>query len=50
MIDDAARIKADSLTVSAANSALKPWLQRLCLSVAAGVPEWNVKSGSGGLF
>ena len=50
VIDDAARIKADSLTVSAANSALKPWLSASAYPWLPGVPEWNVKSGSGGLF
>ncbi|MCP5307913.1 leukotoxin LktA family filamentous adhesin [Cognatazoarcus halotolerans] len=50
VIDDAALIKADSLTVWAHNSALKPWLSTLAYPWLPGVPEWNVKSGSGGLF
>src|SRR5262249_12581282 len=42
-------ILADNITVQAHNFALKDWLGTNIAGLP-GVPEWNVKSGSGGLF
>ncbi len=48
-IGDGAYLLADNLTVQASNSSVKDWLTA-SIAWLPGVPEWNVKSGSGGLF
>ncbi len=49
-IGDDAYLLADSLEVEAHGESLKPWLSADAYPWLPGVPQWNVRSGSGGLF